>query len=478
MSESSLQRTINLKTATAIVIGTIIGSGIFMRPAEMASLLGSPLQIMGVWIVAGIFTMLSVMVLAEVSTMLPEDGGPYAFMRHMYGDFWAYLYGWAAFAVINCAGSAGIAFIAAQYLEYFFVLPRFSPEIEQSVRIYVPFVGNLFPLENMGVKLVSILILVIFTIISYRSTKAGGRVQVIITIAKILAILLLIFGLFFSGKGHWSNLYESSSQIRPMGFALIAAWVAACNGALQALDGCNNMLYMTGEIKNPGRTIPRALFLGLSASIGIYMLINMAMFYVLPVDTMAGSALVASDAAKVAFGLVGGGIIALLIAVSVTGSTQANVFTSPRMTFALARNGQFFAVAGRIHPRFKTPGNALLIHLFVMIFMTLSGSYIILTDMYIFIAWVFNLMMMFGLFILRRKYPDRARPYRVWGFPWMPVLVIAFNTFYLGITLYDDIMHYIEGKTKIMNSVMGLSVVAMGIPLYYYFKRITKSVID
>jgi APA family basic amino acid/polyamine antiporter len=193
---------------------------------------------------------------------------------------------------------------------------------------------------------------------------------------------------------------------------------------------------------------------------------------------MAGSALVASDAAKVVFGVVGGGIIALLITVSVTGSTQANVFTSPRMTFALARNGQFFAAAGRVHPRFKTPGNALLIHLFVMIFMTLSGSYIILTDMYIFIAWVFNLMMIFGLFILRRKYPERARPYRVWGFPWMPALVIAFNAFYLGITLYDDIMHYVEGKTKIMNSVMGISVVAMGIPLYYYFKRSNKSVID
>lgn len=125
MAETSLQRTINLKTATALVIGTIIGSGIFMRPAEMASLLGSPLQIMGVWVVAGLFTMLSVMVLAEVGAMLPEHGGQYAFMQHMYGDFWAYLYGWAAFAVINCAGTAGIAFIAAQYLEYFWVFPGF-----------------------------------------------------------------------------------------------------------------------------------------------------------------------------------------------------------------------------------------------------------------------------------------------------------------------------------------------------------------
>ena len=117
----------------------------------------------------------------------------------------------------------------------------------------------------------------------------------------------------------------------------------------------------------------------------------------------------------------------------------------------------------------------MIIHLVVMILMTLSGSFIILTDMYIFIVWVFNLMLMFGLFILRKKYPDRPRPYRVWGFPWMPVLVIAFNAFYLGITLYDDIKHYMSGETKVMNSVLGLSVVAMGIPLYFYFKRTYKS---
>jgi APA family basic amino acid/polyamine antiporter len=146
------------------------------------------------------------------------------------------------------------------------------------------------------------------------------------------------------------------------------------------------------------------------------------------------------------------------------------------MTFAMARHGHFFPSAGKVHPRFNTPGNAMTIHLVVMILMTLSGSYIILTDMYIFIVWVFNLMLICGLFILRKKYPDRPRPYRVWGYPWMPVLVIAFNAFYLGITLYDDIMHYINGDTKVMNSVLGLSVVALGIPLYIYFKRTYKSV--
>ena len=464
------QRTIGLSTATALVITTIIGSGIFMRPAEMAALLGSPILIFAVWIIAGLFTMLTAMVLAEIAAMLPETGGTYAFMRHMYGNFWAYMYGWAAFAVINCAGSAGIAFITAQYLEYFFTLPRFSPEVEQSIVLHIPLVGDLMPLQNFGVKTLTIILLCILTFISYRSTKTSGLLMNIFSAAKVAAIILLVGGLFVSGKGSFSNFIQSSEIIKPAGFALVTAFVAACNGALQAFDGCNNMLYVTGEIKDPGRNIPRSLFIGLSACIVIYLIINAAMIYVLPVDKMAASSLVASDAATIAFGVIGGGLIAFLISFSVLGTTASNVFTPPRMTFAMARDGQFFKMAGKVHPKFQTPGNALLVHLGVMIVMVLSGSFFILADMYIFIVWTFNLLMMIGIFILRKKMPAKERPYRVWGYPWIPILVILFNAFYLIITLVDDIQNYIEGKTRLMNSVFGILVTAAGIPLYYYFR--------
>ena len=467
---TGFQRTIGLSTATALVITTIIGSGIFMRPAEMAALLGSPILIFAVWIAAGLFTMFSVMVLAEVAAMIPETGGNYAFMRHMYGNFWAYVYGWSAFAVVNCAGSAGIAFITSQYLEYFFTLPRFSAEIEESVVFHIAMVGDLLPLQNFGVKVLTIIILCIFTWVSYRSTKTSGVLMNIFSAAKVAAIVLLVGGLFVSGKGSFSNFVQSSELIKPAGFALVTAFIAASNGALQAFDGCNNMLNITGEIRDPGRNIPRSLFIGLSACIVIYLLINAAMIYVLPVDRMAGSSLVASDAATVAFGVIGGGLIAFLISFSVAGTTASNVFTPPRMTFAMARDGQFFETAGKVHPKFQTPGNALLIHLGLMILMVLSGSFFILADMYIFIVWTFNLMLMIGLFILRKKMPDKERPYRVWGYPWIPVLVILFNAFYLIITLVDDIQNYMEGKTRLMNSVFGIAVTAAGIPLYYYFR--------
>jgi APA family basic amino acid/polyamine antiporter len=465
------QRTIGLRTATALVVGSIVGSGIFMRPAEMAALLGSPMQVMLVWVVAGLFTLMSVLVLAEVAAMLPETGGTYAFMQHMYGDFWAYLYGWAAFAVINCAGTAGIAFIAAQYLEYFIPLPRFSEAVEQAFSLQIPLIGNLYPLEHIGRKGVSIFFLTLFTVIGYRSTRLGAGVQFALAAAKVLAIILLVGGLVFSGKGSMENLSTGKVAADAGGLALVLAWVAACNGALQALDGCSNMLNLTGEIKNPGVNIPKSLLLGLLSAIGVYLAINLAMMYILPMDQMAQSSLVASDAAQLAFGPVGGGIIAFLITMSVLGTTQANVLTPPRLTFAMARNGSFFAAAGKVHPKFHTPGNAMLIHLAVMIVMTLSGSFYILTDMYIFMVWVFNLMMMAGLFILRKEYPAKERPYKVWGYPWMPLLVILFNGGYLFFTLYDDIRNYLDGKTPVMNSVFGLVVVSLGIPLYLFFRK-------
>jgi len=290
------------------------------------------------------------------------------------------------------------------------------------------------------------------------------------TLAKIAAIVLITAGFFFSGKGDANNLIQKSSLIQPVGFALVAAFVAACNGALMSLDGINNMLFMTGEIKNPGKTIPRSLFAGLLTCIIIYLLISSAMMYVLPIDQMASSSLVASDAAQVVFGPIGGGLIAFLICFSVLGTTNSSVFTSPRVTFAMAHTSLFFKSAGKVNQRFQTPGNAIVIHWLMMIVMVLSGSFFILTDMYIFIVWVFNLMLMAGLYILRKKMPGRERPYKVWGYPWMPAIVILFNLFYLVVTIIDDVTNYLEDKTPVMNSVFGLVVTAMGIPLYWYFR--------
>ena len=475
MNESAFGRTLGFKTVLSLVVGTIIGSGIFMRPAEMASLLGSPWLIMAAWIIGGFFTMLTTMILAEVSAMLPEDGGSYAFMRHMYGDFWSYLYGWASFAVVNCAGGAGIAFIFAEYTQHFVHLPSFSETIEKSYHLTIPMLGTIYPLKQFGVKMLTIIVITILSLISYRSTKTVGKMQVVFAFSKVLAIVLLVSGIIFRQKAAVSGVFVSSGSIHPVGIALVIAMVAAINGSLQAFDGSITMLNITGEIKDPGRNIPKSLFWGLCICITIYLMVNVAMMSVLTVDEMAGSALVASDAAQRTFGSIGAGLVSFLICLSVLGTTNSNIMTPPRITFAMARQGLFFQSAGKIHPRFNTPGNAMLFHYVFMVLMVLSGSFYILTDMYIFVVWMFNLFFIVGLFILRKKMPDMPRPYKVWGYPWMPIFVLLFNAFYLVVTVSDDVQNFVNGKTDVMNSVSGVLLTAMGIPLYYYFKRQRKA---
>lgn len=468
---TELKRTISFTTAASLVIGGVIGSGIFMRPAEMAGQLGSPVLIMVAWVIAGIITLLSAMSTAEIGAMMPETGGQYVYMKKIYGDFWGYLFGWANFAVINTAGTAAVTFIIGQYFEYFVKLPRFSEAVEQSVVVHLPMMGDIFPLQNFGVKVFTIIVLAVLSLVGYYSTKTGGTLQRWLTYAKIVAIIFLVFGLLFSGKGNLQNFITEDNGIKPVGFALVAAMVAACNGALQAFDGYAIMLTIGGEIKNPGKNIPRSLIMGIIVCMIVYLLITAAMMYVLPIGVMAKSTLVASDATELVFGTVGGGLIAGLICLNVLGTSNGNVFTAPRMTFAMAEQKRFFGWTGTINKKFQTPGNAFVLHFAWMFVLVLSGSFSILADITIFIVWLFNLMLVAGVIILRKRMPDAERPYKVWGYPYVPIVVIIFNSFYLVMTLYNDINNYNSGKSATINSVIGLVLTAIGIPLYFYFRR-------
>jgi len=473
-SSTGFKRTISFATALSLVIGGVIGSGIFMRPAEMAGQLGSPFLIMVAWVIAGVITLLSAMCAAEIGAMMPETGGQYVYIKKIYGDFWGYLFGWANFAVINTAGTAAIAFIVGQYFEYFIQLPRFTPEVEKSVTIHLLMMGDIFPLANFGVKIFTIVVLGLLSLIGYYSTKLGGALQRYLTYAKVLAILFLVFGLFFSGKGNMQNFITEDYGIRPVGFALVAAMVAACNGALQAFDGYAIMLTIGGEMKNPAKNIPRSLVFGLLVCIIVYLLITAAMMYILPIGDMAKSSLVAADATRLVFGTIGGGIIAGLICLNVLGTVNGNVFTAPRMTYAMAEQGSFFKWTGIVNKKYQTPGNAFVLHFTWMLILVLSGSFSILADIYIFIVWLFNLMLVAGVIILRKRMPDTERPYKVWGYPFVPVIVILFNLFYLVMTLYNDIHNYNIGKATTINSVIGLVLTALGIPLYYFYFRKNK----
>ena len=298
---NELKRTLGLKAAISIVIGSVIGSGIFMKPALMASQLGSPLLLTSVWIVAGLITFMGALSNAEIASMFPETGGSYVYLKLVYGNAFAFLYGWAAFAVFNTAGVASIAYVFSQYASYFIHLPRFDAATEQAVFFHIPFIGNIYPLENAGIKALTIFLVLVFTVVNYISVQFSGALQLLMTILKVAALFLLITGILFSGNGDWNNVITSSSA-KPSGIPLFSAYIAAIAGAFWAYDGWNNITFVGGEIQNPQQNIPKSLFIGLLTIILIYSLVNLSYEYVLPVITMSHSSFVASDAATAAWG--------------------------------------------------------------------------------------------------------------------------------------------------------------------------------
>jgi APA family basic amino acid/polyamine antiporter len=471
MANQKLSPTLGLWTCVSLIIGGIIGSGIFMKPAIMATQVGSPEILVMIWVVAGIITLFGALSNAEVAAMIPETGGQFIFFRHMYGEFIAFLYGWAAFAVFNTAGVASIAYVLGTYVEYFITLPRFSAETEKSIALYIPGIGSIFPLENFGVKSVTIFIVMLLTLINYRSTRSGGNIQVVFTILKVLAIVMIIGGIFFLGDGNTANFIHDSNVMQPHSWALVGGIVAALAGAFWGYDGWNNITFVAGEIKDPQTNIPKSLLAGIVVCIGIYGLITLAYLFVLPIDQIASSKLVAAEAAEVVFGSMGGAMIALIVIISTFGTTNGNVLATARVSFAMAQEKNFFPWAGKVHPKFNTPGNALLLHGVYTSILVLSGSFDMLTDMLIFVSWLFYGLSAAGVFVLRVKMSSTPRPYRVWGYPFVPAIFVLFTVFFLSMTLYTDIKLFVEGKSVIINSLFGLLLTALGIPLYWYFSK-------
>jgi basic amino acid/polyamine antiporter, APA family len=461
--------TLGFQSALAIVIGGVIGSGIFMKPAMMADALKSPLLLIAVWLVAGLITLFGAMSNSEVAAMYPETGGQFVFFRKMYGDFFAYLYGWASVAVFNTAGNASIAYVCAQYADYFLHLPRLAAAVEQSLSFPIPGVGTFYFLENLGIKLLTIAILVGFTTLNYWSARQSAGVQRFLTILKIAAILILVGGIVGTPDGSMSQL--STSHETPQGWALLSALAAAMAGAFWAYDGWNNLTFVAGEIKDPQRNIPRSLILGLLVCIAVYVLLNLAFLYALPIATMASSSFVAADAAAVPFGKYGAAIVTLLVIFSTLGAVNANVLSTARVTYALGQENKAFQWTGTLHEKHQTPARALVVNATWASILTLSGSFDMLTEMLIFVSWFFYGMSVIGLFVLRVKRPDALRPFRVWGYPIIPAIFVAFTFTFLTITLVSDVNNYLEGRAQVINSVLGILITLAGVPFYWWGRK-------
>ncbi|HYF03059.1 MAG TPA: amino acid permease [Patescibacteria group bacterium] len=466
---SGLLPTLGFLTTISIVVGAVIGSGIFKKPSIMAEQLGSPELMLGVWVLAGVLTLFGALTNAEVAGMISTTGGQYIYFQKMYGNFIAYLYGWAVFAVIQTGSIASITYIFSDYSQHFWHLFRFAPEVEKSFILYIPYIGNILPLENFGVKLLTIGVIWGLTIINYLGVRFGGLLQNIFTILKVAVILTLVFLSFTLGSGSASHFFMDSAS--PSDKGTLALIVAALSGAFWAYDGWNNITYIAGEVRNPQRNIPRALLVGTLIIIGIYLLINLAYLYILPIDAIAASELVARDTALKldGIGAFGAAFITAAVMISTFGTSNGTIMASARVYFAMAREKMFFKSIGTVQHQFKTPGNALLLQAIWTTVLVMSGTFDTLTDMLIFVSWIFYALGAIGVFVLRKKMPDVERPYKVWGYPFIPAIFIAFAIMFVILTLYGDITAYRNGETEIINSLFGLLLVGIGIPLYLYF---------
>jgi APA family basic amino acid/polyamine antiporter len=460
---TQLKKSLSLTAAVMAVAGSMIGSGIFRKPSTMAQQLMSPELLIIIWIVAGLITFIGALSNAEVSGMIEATGGQYVYFRKMYGEFTSFIYGWSVLSVIQTGSQAAIAYVFGEYLCYFIKFPNL-PEYISSFTLYIPVVGIIHPFTEWGPKLIAILCIISLTGINYVGIYFGGLVQTIVTIIKIGTMIFLSTALFIFGNGSLSNLSTGFSITHEVSSNFIALLGLALAGAFWAYDGWNNVTFISGEVKNPQRNIPLSLMYGTLIVIIVYVIINLAYLYVMPIKEIASSPLVAAAAAEKIFGKYGGSIISIAVIVSTFGALNGSLMASARVPYAMAHSKMFFSWLGKVHSRFATPHTSLLVQGLLSCALVLSGSFDTITNYVIFATWFFYMLTSLGVIILRKKMPDTPRPYKVIGYPYTIWFFVIFSFVFLVNSLISD--------TE--NAAMGSLLIMTGLPFYFFWKYIKK----
>jgi len=463
-----------------LVAGGVIGSGIFRKPGVMAAQVGSPEVLLGVWLLAGVVSLLGTLSNAELAAMMPQTGGQYVYLQRAYGPFVAFLYGWALFIVIQSGSIAAVSYVFAEYATHFVPLTGTAAPLA-AWTFHVPFIGDMTPFGDLPVKALAAGIIVLLTIVNYAGVRFGGVVQNVFSLAKLGAMLALALAVaLVPGVGNFANLTTNSAAIHPTGLAWLAAVAAALQGAFWAYDGWQKITYIGGELKSPRRDLPRSLILGIALVAGIYLLMSAVYSYVLPIDVMARSKLVAAEVAERCFAG-GGRWIAVAVMLSTFGAVNAIILTSARVYFSMARAGMFPALLGEAHPRFRTPAASLLVQAGWSLALLLSGTFDTLTDTLIFVSWFFYAANAWAVVVLRRREPEAPRPFKVPFYPLVPVLFVAFGMVYLVLTLCNDVSAYRKavavGQPAVMNSALGAVLVLSGTPIYFFYRWKSKTMV-
>ena len=450
----TLVRQLGLFDSTMVMMGIVIGSGIFLTTGVMAKSLPSTGLILLAWIVGGLLTLAGALTYSELGAALPKAGGQYVYLKEAYGPLVAFLFGWIVFLVYMTGGIAALAVAFSEYLGIF--VSAFSTG-EIIFRINLGFMNY----SLSAGQLVGVAAILFLSLLNYIGLVFGKIVQNFFTSIKICTIILFIVLGLSIGKGTPFPISFQPSGA-PMEFgALITGFGLALVAVSWAFDGWNNVNFVAGEIRNPKKNLPRALILGTLAITLLYFLMNVVYLYALPFNEIQGTVRIAERSANALFGSSATILVTVAVLISVFGALNGSILAGPRVYFAMAKDDSFFQKASRVHPRFKTPAYAILIQAIWSSVLTLSGTFEQIMTFVIFVSILFWIAGTASVFTLRKKYPDLPRPYKTWGYPVMPVVFIAASAGILINTLIE----------KPGESLAGLGITVIGIPVYYYWRR-------
>lgn len=432
MQEYSLKKSVTFVEAMAIVVGMIIGSGIFLKPGVVLSNAGTPMMSILAWVAGGIITLASALSVAEIAAAIPKPGGLYTYLGELYGSTFGFLLGWVQAVISYPASVAAQAIAFATYAKFF------------------------IPMDDLQQKLLAVAVLAFILSMNVIATKCGGVIQTLATVGKLIPIVAIVaFGLISKSAPGFCGISTSVTTGAGFGVAIL--------GTLWAYDGWISVTNMAGEVKNPATTLPKVISIGVIFVIFVYALFNIAIFKVLPYEVMIGSKTPGADAAEALFGNGGGAFITAGIMVSVFGALNGYLMTAARVPQAMGEKGQFpfSRVLGQIHPKFRTPANALIFQSLLAVVYIFSGTFNMLTDLLIFVLWIFFTMGVFGVFLLRKKMPRKKGLYKVPFYPITPIVGVVGGIYILASTIMADPAR----------SLTGIGITLIGLPVFYYMEK-------
>jgi amino acid transporter len=432
--DERLPRHLGLWSAAAVLVGTTIGSGIFRVPREVAAALGDPQAMLLIWVIGGIVTLTGALTIAELAAAYPRSGGIFAYILEAWGPLPAFVYGWAELTVIRAAAIGGISLVFATYL------------------------GEFIPLTDLQERLTAAAVILLIALLNYLGIGIASLLMNVTTILKYGAMLGLGLFAFTAGEGTVANFTTAS----PAATVTMSAMLTALVPIMWTYDGWSNLSFIGGEVKEPGRNLPRALILGTAAIVAIYLLVNAAYLYLIPAEEMAGMGRVASEAAKriTLFGSAGAAIISGVVMVSCFGSVNGSVMTGPRIFFAMSEQRLIFPVIARVSPRFQTPSVAIWLAAALGVAYVMQNSFAELADRFVLGSWPFYAMAVAGVFILRKRRPDIERPYRTL---WYPITPIIFLLASLGMVVNALIANP-------SGNGVTFGIILAGVPVYFVWR--------